>query len=190
LLRYARMKHLSSRFVLGAIILVIGVLLLAELVGGLHFPIIRVLIALAFLLIGGRLILHAWSRRDDGTVSAEAVLSRRNFTQAGALDRDARFDVVFGSGTVDLTQLVEPDHDVTVTVEALFGHALVKVPPALVYDIEGSSAFGEVRMPDRSATAMGSLVYHAASDHPSRLHLRVHAIFGACQVVESSPTAS
>jgi predicted membrane protein len=181
------MKHLSSRFVFGAILLVIGVLLLVELVANVHFPIIRVLIALAFVLIGARLILHAWVRRDDSMVSAEAVLSRRNFTQAGTLDRDARFDVMFGSGTVDLTQLVEPEHDVTVTVEALFGHALVKLPPAIAYDIEGSSAFGEVKMPDRSATAMGSLVYRAASDHPSRLHLRVHAIFGACQVVEFDP---
>src|SRR5579863_4836444 len=102
------MKHVSSRFVLGAILFVIGALLVVELLAGLAFPIIRVLIALAFLVIGARLIVHAWQRRDGSTVSAEAVLSRRNFTQAGALDRDARFDVVFGSGTVDLTQLVEP----------------------------------------------------------------------------------
>jgi len=162
---------------------------LIELLAGLSFPILRVAIAVLLVLVGGRMILRAWARRDHAAVSAEAVLARKNFSHVGELDQDARFDVVFGSGTVDLTKLVEPLHDVTVTIETLFGHALVKLPPALAYDIEGSSAFGEVRMPDRTATAMGSLVYRAASDHPPRLHLRVNAVFGACQLVEAAPTA-
>ncbi|HTR53103.1 MAG TPA: LiaF domain-containing protein [Kofleriaceae bacterium] len=183
------MRHLGSRFGLGLVVLVIGALLLFEIVAGLSFPIVRTVIAVLFVLIGGRMIVRAWARRGQDGVSAEAVLARRNFSHAGALDHDARFDVLFGSGTVDLTGLVEPEHDVTVTIETLFGHALVKLPPALAYDVEGNSAFGEVRMPDRTATAMGSLVYRAASDHPSRLHLRVNAVFGACQLVEAEPAA-
>jgi len=183
------MRHFGSRFGLGLVVLIVGALLLLELLAGLSIPIIRIAIAVMFVLIGGRMILRAWAQRDAAAVSGEAVLARRNFSHAGALDHDARFDVLFGSGTVDLTRLVEPEHDVTVTIDTLFGHALVKLPPALAYDVEGSSAFGEVRMPDRTATAMGSLVYRAASDHPSRLHLRVNAVFGACQLVVAEPPA-
>ena len=87
---------------------------------------------------------------------------------------------------VDLTQIAPPLDDVTITVDARFGVAVVKVDPAIAYDIHGSSVCGEVRMPDRSMTAMGILDFHGSSEQPPRLHLRRHAMFGACQVVEAS----
>ncbi|HUJ61805.1 MAG TPA: LiaF domain-containing protein [Kofleriaceae bacterium] len=183
------MRPLGPRFAIGVVVLLIGLLLLFEIVTGIGLPVARIVIACVFLLVGVRFVVGGWSRRAANEVVGEAVLAHRNFSQSGALERDSRFDVVLGRGVVDLTGLVEPARDVTITIEALFGQAVVKLPTAVAYDVEGSSAFGEVRMPDRSTTAMGSLVYRAG-DHPSRLHLRVNAVFGACRLVEAAPPAA
>ncbi len=183
------MTHLGARFGLGLIILLVGALMLVELFADIQLPIFRLVVGIVILRIGGRMIAQTWARRGRDETTGEAVLAELTFSQR-ALDRDARFDVVLGRGTIDLTKLVEPTHDVTVTVEALFGQAVVRLPPAIAYDVEGSAAFGQVRMPDRSATAMGSLEYRPPSDHPSRLHLRVHAVFGACQVIEAAAASA
>jgi len=183
------MRKLGARFVIGLIVLAIGVSIAIELGAGVKLPIGRIVIATLLVVLGARMLAHAWLRRDAAEIGADAVLATKNFSQRGALDRDAHFDVVLGRSVVDLTGLDEPDHDVTVTVEALFGSAVVKLPAALAYDVEATSAFGAVRMPDRTATAMGSIVYRTQSDHPPRLHLRVSAVFGACQLVEAATLA-
>jgi predicted membrane protein len=183
------MTHLGPRFGLGLLLAVVGVLILIELIAHVGLPIVRLVFGLAVLLIGIRLITETWQRRRHGTAAGEAVLADLGFSRSGMLVEDTRFDVVLGRGTIDLSKLVEPDRDVTVTVDAVFGRAVIKLPPHMAYDIAGSAAFGQVRMPDHRAAALGSIEYRAPSLHASRLHLRVHAVFGACQVVEV-PTAA
>jgi predicted membrane protein len=181
------MKKLGFRFTLGVIAIVLGVLIAVEIFTGYHFPIVRVAIAVLLVIAGWRLIARAYALRDAGALHGEVVMSESTLVQQGVLDRDARFDVLFGRGTLDLTGLVEPPHDVTVTVGTVFGHALVKLPAEVAYDIEGSSAFGQVKMPDRTAVSTGSMLYRPATTAPPRVHLRVSTIFGACQVVEATP---
>lgn len=180
------MKHLGPRFGVGVVIVLIGALLLVDMFAGLHLPIIRTVVALVIILIGAKMIAQSWARRDAQLATNEAVLANLAFSQAGDLDRDARFDVVLGRGIIDMTRLAEPTHDVTITVDTLFGRSIIKLPPAVPCDIEGSATFGQVRLPDRSATTIGNVEYHTASEHPSRLHLRVHAVFGTCEVIEAA----
>ena len=179
------MTRLGARFGLGVIILLIGALILLELVANIQLPIFRLVVGLGILLIGVRMVLQAWNTRAREGVAGEAMVADLAYTPVGALARDTRFDVVLGRGTIDLTHLAAPDHDVTVTVDTLFGRAIVRVPPELAYDVEGTAAFGQVRMPDHRSAALGNVEYHAATDKHSRLHLRVHAVFGACEVVET-----
>lgn len=97
---------------------------------------------------------------------------------------------MFGRGVVDRTRVAVADHDVTITVDTRFGASRVEIDPAIAYDVDGSSTSGEVRMPDRNATAMGSLHDEHATIAPPRLHLHVTAVFGQCQVIEAPPAAA
>jgi predicted membrane protein len=179
------MYRLGFGFVFGAVVLVIGASVLIEVLFGIHFPLVPLVIGIALAIWGSRMMIHALARRDRYEPSGEAWLADREFAPAGALERDARYDVVFGRGLVDLTHVVEPAGDVTVAVGTVFGTTVVKVDPAIAYDVEGRSMFGEIRMPDRTMAAMGNVSYHKPSDHPPRLHLRLHTVFGACQVIET-----
>jgi hypothetical protein len=182
------MNRLGFSFVMGLIILLIGATLAVDLVFDVHLPLVRIVLAVLFMAWGARMVVHAMARRDRFALTGEAWLADREFKPHGEIGRDARFDVAFGRGMVDLTQLDPPVDDVTITVDTLFGAAVVKVDPAIAYDVHGSSVFGEVRMPDRSSTAMGNLDYRSPNDARPRLHLRLNALFGACQVVEAAPT--
>lgn len=181
------MNRIGFRFLVGAFVLLIGASILVDLLFHVAIPLVRVAVALLCIVVGARLVVHAWGAGRDA--SGEAWLADRRFAPEGALAGDARYDVVFGRGVVDLTHVVPPAADVTVTVDALFGHAVVKIDPAIGYDVDGTAAFGEVRLPDRNATSMGSLHYQPPAGGAPRLHLRVNAVFGACQVVEAPAAA-
>jgi hypothetical protein len=135
---------------------------------------------------GARMVSHALERRHRAATTGEAWLADRQFKPTGPIGRDARFDVVFGRGLIDLTRIDAPTESVTITVDALFGAAVVKIDPSIGYDVHGTSAFGEVRMPDRSMTALGSLDYRGPGDQHPRVHLRLNALFGACEIVEAT----
>ncbi|MCB9564163.1 MAG: hypothetical protein H6708_27550 [Kofleriaceae bacterium] len=182
------MNRIGYGFLFGMVVLGIGALLAVDLLFGVELAVVRAVLALSLIALGARMVVHTWSRRRPPDLAGEAWLADRRFV-AESLEGDAHYDVVFGRGLIDLTGVAEPDRDVTVEVDTMFGHTVVKVDPAIPYDVEGTSAFAEVRMPDRSAAAVGSVRYRAPADHPPRLHLRVHAIFGACEVVEAGVAA-
>ena len=178
------MHRFGFGFAFGVIILLIGATIAVDVLFGVHFPFLPLAIAVLLIAWGSRMIVHAMGRRHPAYIDGEAWLADKSFTPSSPLDHDAHYDVVFGRGMIDLTKLPEPAEDVTVAVETVFGATVVKVDPSIPYDIDGRSMFGEVRMPDRTMTAMGNLTYRHATDHPPRLHLRVSTVFGACQVVE------
>jgi predicted membrane protein len=178
------MRRFGFGFVVGLFILFIGTSLAIDIMFSIRLPILRGAIALLLVIVGLRMILRGGRLEGAAPESGEAWLADRRFAPEGQLPGDARYDVVFGRGVIDLTHLAEPSTDVTVTVDAVFGTAVVTVDPAIAYDVSASAAFGEVRMPDRSAAAFGSVQYRSPADHRPRLHLKVNAAFGACHVLE------
>lgn len=180
------MNRLGFSFIMGIVILLIGTSLVIDVLFDIHLPLVRIAVAALLIAWGARMVVHGLARRDRFALAGEAWLADREFKPTGELIHDARFDVAFGRGIVDLTRLEHPVDDVTVTVDTRFGTAVVKLDPAMAYDIHGRSVFSGVRMPDHSTIAMGNLDYCGPSEARPRLHLRLNAWFGACQVVEAA----
>jgi hypothetical protein len=178
------MHRFGFSFVIGVIVLLIGASVAVDALFGVHLPLVPLAIAALLIAWGARMIVHAMARHHPAYLDGEAWLADRSFAPTGPIDHDAHYDVAFGRGLVDLTHLTEPADDVTVVVDTVFGSTVVKVDPAMAYDVDARSMFGEVRMPDRSMTAMGKVSYRHTMDRAPRLHLRVSTVFGACQVVE------
>jgi hypothetical protein len=179
------MHRLGFGFALGILLMLVGASIAIDVIFHVTFPLVPLALAVLLLALGSRMAVHALARRDAEGLAAEAWLADRHFAPTDPIERNARYDIVFGRGVVDLSKLPEPADDVTVTVDTVFGSAVVKVAPRTPYDVHGSSTFGEVRMPDRSATTMGNLAFERVTDHPARLHLRLNTVFGSCQLVEA-----
>lgn len=169
------MRTIGFGFVVGLTLTCAGVAVLLDVVFAFHLPLLRIAAAIVLIALGVRVLVHRRHREARGPESGEAVLSERRFVPEGTLRADTRFDVVFGRGVIDLRHVDPPEEDVTVVVDAVFGSAVVKVDPAIAYDVKTSSAFGEVRLPPHRA---------APATRP-HLHLELNAVFGACEVIEA-----
>jgi predicted membrane protein len=172
------MRTVGFRFILGAFVLLIGAMIAIDVVFGVHFPLVPLAIAVLLIALGVRMMFRP---RPAGDAFDQAWLADRLFVPEG--DRDQRYDILFGRGVVDLTKLPEPGEDKTIAVDTVFGATVIKLDPSVPVEITGHSVFGEVRMPDRSMAAMGSIAYKTPSDHAAKLHLRINTVFGSCQVV-------
>lgn len=180
------MSRVDFRFVIGFLVLVIGASIALDVLFTIHLPLVPLAIAALFLAWGARMMMHSMSRRDRAPTSGEAWMSDRRFAPTGEIDAANRYDIAFGRGIVDLTNLDEPARDTVIDVDTVFGTAVVTVPRNLAYDVQGRAVFGEVRMPDHAMTAMGNISYRHATDHQPRLHIRVNTVFGATQVIEAA----
>jgi len=175
------MRNLGFRFVLGVLVLFVGAMIAVDVVFGVHFPLAPLVLAVLLMALGARLVIHSGA---DGSVLHQAWLADRVFVADG--ERDQRYDILFGRGVVDLTHLPEPGDDKTISVDTVFGSTVIKLDPSVPVEISGHSMFGEVRMPDRSMAAMGSVAYTTPADHAPKLHLRIHTVFGNCQVLNQA----
>jgi hypothetical protein len=145
-------------------------------------------VAVLLLLWGSQLISSAWDYRERRVESVETWVGERWFAPKGKLDHDAKYDVVFGKGVIDLTALKDPAEDVTVSVGALFGSAIVKVDPAIAYDVQVDETFGTVRTPKRAHVNEDG-AYSSPTTHQPRLHLHLSSTFGSCKLVEVAASA-
>ena len=175
------MRPSEFRFFVGTLVLLIGATMAADIVFGVRLPVVPLAFAVLLIVLGTRLMFRA---RADGPPRNQAWLADRVFVPDGA--RDQRYDIVFGRGVIDLTRVSEPAEDKTISVDTAFGATVVKLDPAVPVEIIGHSMFGEVRMPDRSMAAMGSVAYTTPSEQAPKLHLRINTVFGSCQVVGAS----
>ncbi|HTR50356.1 MAG TPA: LiaF domain-containing protein [Kofleriaceae bacterium] len=175
------MRAISFRFVVGTLVLLVGAMIAVDTVFGVHFPLVPLVLAVLLMAVGARLMIRTGP--DRGALG-QAWLADRVFVPEG--DRDQRYDILFGRGVVDLTNLPEPDHDKTISVDTVFGAAVIKLAPNVPVEISGHSMFGEVRMPDRTMAAMGSIAYKTPTDHAPKLHLRISTVFGNCQVLDQA----
>lgn len=170
----------------GGFVVLMGVSILAQALFNVQLPLMRTAVALFFLFIGFKLLVSAWTPeklRREGT--ATAVMTEQRFAPTTSAP-ELKYDVLFSKGLVDLTQMPKPDKPIAVEVNSVFSSTEVLVDPTWPVVVEGSSAFGEVRMPNRSAATFGAASYRttASTDAQPLLRLKVNAVFGNCLVLE------
>lgn len=170
----------------GVLVVLAGVSVLLGALFHIHFPLVRTAFALLLVFFGVRILVGAWGPRSAELASAgSAVMSDLHFAPTQAAP-SFKYDVIFGRGVIDLTRLPKPERPMLVEVNAIFGSALVTIDPAWSIVVEGSSAFGEVRMPDQSMTAFGTARYRPRGQErdAALVQVRCNAVFGSCQIVE------
>jgi hypothetical protein len=71
-------------------------------------------------------------------------------------------------------------------VNTIFGSAQIAIDPSWPVSIEGSFAFGEVRLPGRQRAAFGAAHYqNVPTGTAALLHLKVNSVFSSAEIVET-----
>jgi hypothetical protein len=181
--------RMSFPLFFGALVLLAGASILLDALFKIHVPFVRSAFALLLIFFGVRMLIGAWVPVvKDTSGTGQAVMSELHFAPTSAIG-PMKYDVVFGRGTIDLTQLPKPEQPLTVELNVVFSTATVTVDPTWPMVIEASSAFGEVRLPDQSAAVFGTARFTTPGGAEPLLRVRVNAVFGSCHVLTHAAPA-
>ena len=169
----------------GILVVLAGVSILLKALFHIDLPLVRTAVALFFIFLGVRMIFGAWgSRATEVAATGAAVMTDARFAPTVPAER-LKYDVIFGHGTIDLTGMPRPEKPIDLEINAIFGAVQLTVDPSWPMVIDGSSAFGEVRMPDHTRAAFGDAHYRSGGGAEPLLRARVNAVFGSAQVIDA-----
>jgi predicted membrane protein len=170
-------SFLFSKLFWGLVIILVGISFIAQGVFRINFPVGKVVIALILIYLGVRMLLGGFGMKQNTTVFSDTSITVDQLA-------DSKYDVVFGSQKIDLSQAVRDGESHTVEVNVVFGEAKITIPTNMQVKVKSSSVFGSVRTPHNS-TSFGQDEY-ATGGTPGAgaLLLKVNAVFGSALVME------
>ncbi|MFW6014904.1 MAG: hypothetical protein ACOCZT_02385 [Halanaerobiales bacterium] len=168
-----------SEIFFGGLLILIGILAILRSFD-FNIPIFRVVIALIFIYIGISILFgnhFIFNQINDNT-----VLFGNSDMKIVEIEKDDEFNIIFSSGIVDLRKL-----DITETqsieINTIFGSSEVLLNPDIPVDIEGSSAFASLRLPNGNSISFGDTKYKSANDESKPfLKIKSSSVFGSMDI--------
>lgn len=173
------MVSLADGIFWGVLLIVIGVWFLLRNVLPVRIPVIRVIVAVILIYFGIRVLLVRPVIADSNTM----VFSESTLAYSPAHGHD--YNVIFSSGSVDLSEIPLGGSSVNAEVNVVFGSATLRINPAQPVRVSLSSAFGAAEAPTGRSVAFGDTVYTTPSykDGAPALEIRATAVFGRLRIV-------
>jgi len=142
-----------------------------------HIPVFRIIVALFFVYLGVRVLVHGPVIRDrdhNNTV----VFSDSTIPYSPDNGRD--YNVIFSNGTIDLSGVQVTSTSVRTEVNVVFGAGTLRINRAAPVRVRMSSAFGTVEAPSGRSVAFGDAVYTTDSyrEGAPALEIRATSVFG------------
>lgn len=176
------MKFLFTGIFFGTLLVLWGLSLIIETIFGISIPVVKVGFA-CLLIYGGLLLIKGmYEVRQQKTIffSQESVTANQAKTQNA-------YKIVFGQGTIDLSDIADSTQDVTnVQIYTLFGKTILKINPEIATVINATSVFSSVTFPDKTVISLGN--YRYSSDNlgkKTKIFVDATAVFSALEVKNS-----
>jgi hypothetical protein len=162
----------------GVLLIVVGVWFLLRHTLPVHIPVARLIIAVILIYVGVRVLVVRPVIKDGNTM----VFSESSLTYTPAHGRD--YNVIFSSGTVDLSAVPLTSGSVSTEVNVVFGNGTLRIDPSQPVRVSMSSAFGTVDSPNGRSVAFGDSEYTTPSykDGEPALQIRATAVFGRLRI--------
>jgi hypothetical protein len=174
-----KMTNLFDGIFWGIVLIALGVWFLVRKYVPVNIPVIRILIAVLFVYVGVRVLIHGPSVRDRNTV----VFSQSEMSYVSG-EKDNEYNMIFSSGNVDLTGVPVGDRSVSAEVNVIFGSGTLRLNPAVPARVHMSSAFGSVHAPDGKSVTFGDTVFvtPAYKAGAPALEVKAAAVFGSLRI--------
>jgi len=174
------MVHLFDGIFWGVALIVLGVWFLVRRYVPFPIPVIRIIIALLFIYLGVRVLVRGPGVHERNTV----VFSNRSHMEYSP-DAGKDYNVVFGSGDVDLSNITVAEKSVRAEVNVVFGSGTLRINPAVPVRLDMSAAFGTIVAPNGRSAAFGESVYtsNAYKSGAPALEIKATAVFGKLTVL-------
>jgi hypothetical protein len=158
----------------GIVLIALGVWFLLRRYVPVHIPVFRIIVAVVFVYIGVRVLVLGPGVRDRNTM----VFTESTLPYAPGSGHD--YNVIFSSGTVDLTGAPAAEQGERAEVNVVFGNGVLRIDASRPVHVHMSSAFGTVEAPNERSVAFGEGDYRTPSwrDGEPGLEIKATAVFG------------
>lgn len=173
-----KMSILFSGLFWGVFLVLLGLSVVLKAVFHIDIPVFRSFFGLFLILLGVQVLLGRPLARG---ADREVVFREADFSSPVA---GGKYDIVFGSGVLNLASWSAPRENVELTLNTIFGHCELRLNPAVPTEVELDAAFSGVKFPDGAVISFGRRVYRNAAWAEGRPFLRVKAdvVFGGLDV--------
>jgi hypothetical protein len=174
-----KMVSLVDGIFWGVLLIALGAWFILRRYVPVHIPAIRIVVAVLLVYLGIRVLVHGPFVHERNTM----VFGQS--TMQFSPDHGRDYNVIFSTGTVDLSQVTITSAPVRTQVNVVFGNATLRLNPSIPARVNMSSAFGTVEAPNGRSVAFGDTVYTTASYKDGAPALEVHAtaVFGRLVIV-------
>jgi predicted membrane protein len=170
----------------GGILVLAGILIVINGFFNLQIPTFRIILAVIFIIIGitilgGGLRFHRHVNEntilfETGTLTAHPGVDSGSYKD---------YTIVFGSGLVDLSNIIPERGVINIKVTTAFGRGVVVIKSDIPVRINASSAFGDVRLPDDTYVSFGHNIYESENlkKNSNYLSIDASAAFGSISII-------
>ncbi len=177
-----KMHFVFGSFFWGMIILLIGLGIILR-AFNINLPLLRIFFGLIIILIGIKIIMGV-----SGAKIRSATIFDDRHWESSSMNRD--FNIVFGSGLIDLTKGDALDQFKKREINVIFGSGTVLLNENIPTEIDVNTVFGQVHLPTRDISFFGQDTYKIKSDNDSLKVMRIeaNAVFGEINFKVQTPT--
>ena len=166
----------------GAFLVLLGVSLVIKVVFNVDFPLVKIAIGAFFIFLGvkvlfGKVLIPEGKVGPHDTVFTEKVYNNP--------EKGKEYNVVFGKGVYDFTNVDLSHGDFHAKVGTVFGGSVIKIDENMPVRIDADAVFAGAELPDGNTAVFGSSHYRTDSYNPdsAALIIKVDVVFGGVQVV-------
>lgn len=162
----------------GVLFIFIGVILILKYLFHLNIPVGRVVVAF-FLVYCGIIIAFGgriYSQNNGGNMIF-------NSGEMNIADKDSEYNIIFSSGTVDLTST--PVKSKKIEINCVFSKGTVIIGRDMPVVVKANSAFGATNLPDNTSISFGEHTYSSGgyTDSSDCLIIETNSVFGQLDIV-------
>lgn len=165
----------------GALLIFIGLALIIRFVFNVDFPLFKVIIAGFFIYLGFRILFGSFGMFNIRSGPNDVLFSEREFVRP---EHNKEYNVVFGKGTFDFTDIDLSQGNVYVKIGTVFGATEIRYNRDMPVKIMADAVFAGAELPDGNTAVFGSSAYQSESFNPDSNHLmiKLDVVFGGVVV--------
>ncbi|CAN5447677.1 hypothetical protein BH11BAC1_BH11BAC1_03390 [soil metagenome] len=176
--KFRNMSFISTGVFWGVVIILFGLSIILREVFHVHIPFVKILFGLILIYWGVKMIAGGfWN-----SGSRNSSVFKNSEMQYDPKHDD--YDIVFGSGTIDLFKVEAPMQNRKIEVSVVFGNGTVIINDSIPMKIEMNSVFGSSVMEDKRTSAMGK-TYNTTSAYKEGqpyILLETNVVFGRLDI--------
>ncbi len=165
----------------GALLIFIGLALIIRFVFNVEFPVFKVLFAMFFIYIGLRILFGSFGLFHFETGPDDVIFNEREFYRP---ENNKEYNIVFGKGNFDFTDIDLSQGNVSVKIGTVFGASEIRIDRDMPVKITADAVFSGAELPDGNTAVFGTSSYLSESFNPDSNHLKIKldVVFAGVQV--------